>query len=318
MDRIAVEDLEFVGENLARPECVLATRAGDLFVSDRRGVATFRPAGPTRKIRAADAPPGFLPNGIALLPDRQFLLADLGPQGGVWRMREDGLLTPVLLEIDGRRLPPTNFVGIDRENRIWVTVSTWLIPREQAFRKGYADGFIIMIDDRGARIVAEGIGSTNEAIVDPTAQWLYVNETIGRKTSRFPIRTDGSLGEKEIVAEYGPGTFPDGLTFDDEGGVWIVSVVSNRIIRIDRDGRQHLILEDADPETLDQVETAFQDGSFGRPEIDTGGRRTLGNASSLAFGDEDLHTVYVGTLFGEQIARFRSPIRGAEPIHWRF
>jgi sugar lactone lactonase YvrE len=317
MDRIRLDDLEFIGAGLARPECVLTTRSGDLFASDRAGVAVLKPDGEVRRIPARDPPPGFLPNGIALMPDRSFLIADLGPGGGVYHMAPDGTLTPSLREIDGRPLPPTNFVGIDREGRVWVTVSTWLIPREQAFRKGYADGFIILIDERGARIVAEGIGSTNEAIVDPTGAWLYVNETIGRRTSRFPVRSDGSLGPKEVVAEYGPGTFPDGLAFDAEGGVWIVSVVSNRVVRVDRDGRQHILLEDADPAVLERVEQAFDAGSFGRPEIDTGGRRRLGNISSLAFGD-DLHTVYLGTLFGERIARFRTHIKGAPAVHWEF
>jgi sugar lactone lactonase YvrE len=319
MVSVQLSDVEFVGAGLRRPECVLTTRRGDLFVSDSRGgVSTFRPGGSVEFIAARNAPEGFYPNGIALLPDRSFLIADLGPGGGVYHLARNGTLTPRLTEIDGMRLPPTNFVGIDRNARMWVTVSTWKIPREQAFKKGWADGFIILVDDRGARIVAEGIGSTNEAIVDPSGQWLYVNETIAQQTSRFAIRPDGALGPKEVVAKYGPATFPDGLTFDAEGGAWIVSVASNRVVRVAADGTQEIVLEDADPENLKRVDEAFNDGTFGRPHIDSGGERTLANLSSLAFGDEDLHTVYLGSLFGERIGRFHSPIKGAAPIHWEF
>jgi sugar lactone lactonase YvrE len=320
MASVGLGDIGFVGAGLVRPECVLTTRTGDLFVGDKRGgIGVVRKDGHTEFIAAGNRPEGFLPNGIALLPDRSFLIADLGPGGGVWHMAQDGTLTPRLMEIDGRPLPPTNFVGIDREERIWVTVSTWKVPREQSFRKGVADGFIIVMPkDGAARIVAENVGFTNEAIVDPTGRWLYVNETIAQRTSRYPIQADGSLGARETVGQYGPATFPDGLTFDAEGGVWIVSVASNRVIRTTADGTQEIVLEDADPADLELVARAFEEDRFGRSEIDSGGRRTLANLSSIAFGGEDLRTVYLGSLFGERIAYFRSPIQGAAPIHWTF
>ena len=319
MFKVASEDIDFIGAGLQRCECVVATRSGDLFTPDKRGgVSIVRADGRTELVLAKDAPAGFLPNGIALLPDRSFLMANLGPGGGVWHMTADGALTPRLTEIDGHRLEPTNFVGIDHQSRVWVTVSTRLIPREQSMRKGYADGYIILIDDRGTRIVADGIGFTNEAIVDPGGEWLYVNETIARCTSRFPIRGDGSLGPREVFAQYGAGTFPDGLAFDREGGVWIVSVVSNRVIRAMPDGTQQVIVEDADPHCLEVVETAFNNDTYTRQHLDSGGQRRLGNLSGIAFGGADLKTVYLGSLFGTQIGRFQSPVAGAKPVHWEF
>jgi sugar lactone lactonase YvrE len=316
---LTLDDVLFIGHDLARAECVMTTRSGDLFVPDGRGgVSVLRPDGATARILARDPPQGFLPNGIALLPDRSFLIANLGAAGGVWHLAQDGTLTPRLREVAGRTLPPTNFVGIDRKGRTWVTVSTWAVPRELSMRKDHADGFIVLMDERGARVVAEGIGFTNEAIVDPSGEWLYVNETIGRRTSRFPIRADGSLGEKEVFAQYGAGTWPDGFAFDEEGGVWIVSVISNRVIRATPDGRQEIILEDADPADLEAAETAFQAGGFGRPHMDLGGKRSLRNLSGIGFGGPDRKTVYLGSLFGDRLASFRSPVAGAPPVHWEF
>jgi hypothetical protein len=318
MFSLSVEDLQFIGEGLERPETVLATRSGDIFMPDKRGgISSVRADGRTELVLARDAPPGFLPNGFAVLPDRSFLIAELG-QGGVWHMSREGQLTPHLMEIEGRRLEPTNFVGIDPKGRTWVSVSTRCVPREQAMRKGYGDGYIILMDDKGARVVAEGIGFTNEVIVDPSGEWLYVNETIARCTSRFPIRADNSLGPREVFAQYGAGTWPDGFAFDAEGGVWIVSVVSNRVIRTGPDGVQHLILEDADPDQLQRCEQAFQDGSYTREHLDSGGRRRLGNLSGVGFGGPDLKTVYLGSLFGNRVATFRSPIAGAKPVQWNF
>src|SRR3954454_20641712 len=169
---IDLNGLQFIGEGLSRPECVLATRSGDIFAADTRGgVSMIRPDGAMVFTKAVGGPPDLFPNGIALLADRSYLLANLGPSGGVYRLHLDGRMEAVLTQLDGKPLPPTNFVAIDRAGRTWVTVSTRLFPREQAARKDHADGFVVVIDDRGARIVADGIGYTNEALVDPSGRW---------------------------------------------------------------------------------------------------------------------------------------------------
>lgn len=316
---VAMSQVRSVGRGLQRPECVLTTRSGDLFVSDSRGgVTVLKADGAQQYIGATGAPDGFLPNGIALLPNRDLLLANLGPAGGVWRMAPDGAVALVLGEVDGLTLPSTNFVGVDARSRLWISISTLLEPREGAMRKGWADGFVIVMDERGARIVADNIGYTNEAIVDPTGQWLYVNETVAGRTIRFPIKDDASLGAREVVADYPPATFPDGFAFDSEGGVWCVSVASNRVIHVDKDGRQTIVLEDADAAEMQEVAAAFDGDRFERRHIDAGKTRRLANISSIAFGGDDLKTVYLGSLFGDSLWTFRSPVAGAQPVHWNY
>ena len=76
------------------------------------------------------------PNGIALTSDGAFLIANLGDDGGIWRLERSGRLAPVLLEVDGAPLPPANFVTIDEQDRIWISVSTRHAPRQQAWRAG--------------------------------------------------------------------------------------------------------------------------------------------------------------------------------------
>lgn len=319
MQRQPTETLGFVGTGLQRPECVLATRRGELFVSDLEGVAVIGPDGTTRRVKARPAPDKFLPNGIALLPDRSLLIADLGLGGGVARLTLDGELTSWLSEVGGMALHPTNFVGLDHQGRFWITVSTHHVPREKVMGRGRGDGYIILKDARGARIVAEGLDFTNEAVPDPAGQYLYVNETLGRRLSRFPIRQDG-LGPKEVVCEFEEGVWPDGLAHDAEGGVWVVSVISNRVLRVDpATGRAELFLEDADHEDVQRIEAHWRSGELlPRSMLDAGKKRLLGNASSLAFGGPDLRTLYIGTLFGERIAHLPAPVAGAVPPHWNF
>ena len=318
---IALDAIAFVGQGLERPECVLATRSGDLYTADWRGGVAHLRADGSQALYTCTLPEGHpaRPNGIALRANGNFLFADLGDTaGGVYELARDGSVRPFVLRADGLDLPATNFVHEDALGRVWITVSTRQVPRAAAYRGDVADGFIVLADAKGARVVADALGYTNEALPSPDGKFLYVNETFARRLTRFRIAADGGLQAREVVARFGAGTFPDGLAFDAEGGVWITSVVSNRVIRVAPDGSQRVMLEDCDATHLAWVEQAFQAGEMGRPHLDGIKSRRLKNISSLAFGGRDLRTAYLGCLLGDAIATFRSPIAGAPPVHWNY
>ncbi len=320
MVKIDLQDIRFVGHGLNRPECALCTSNGRLYAADwRGGVSILEPDGGQWLLVARD--PGFevRPNGICLLPDGSILLAHLGAEdGGVYRLVGEGTLSPFIIEVDGVPLPPTNYVHRDARGRVWVTVSTRRVPRDLGYRPDSADGFIVLVDDAGARVVADGLGYTNECLVHTDGRRLFVNETFARRLTSFDISDAGDLVNRATVAEFGEGTFPDGLTFDAQGGVWITSIVSNRVIRVAADGGQELVLEDSDPEHLAWVEGAFGSGTMGRPHLDTVKSTRLRNISSLAFGGSDLRTAYLGCLLGDSVAAFQSPVPGHPPPHWGF
>ena len=312
--------LGFKGQDLVRPECVLANAAGDLYSADwRGGVAHLGPDG-AQRLYAGHLPDGgaLRPNGIALLADGSFLIAQLGERdGGVYRLQRDGSVTPWLLAVEGHALPPTNYVVQDARGNTWVTVSTRLHPRARGYRRSCDDGFIVCVRPEGrAFVAADGLGYTNEVAVHPDGRWLYVNETFARRLSRLALRTDGTLGERRVVAEFGPGTFPDGLAFDEEGCVWVVSIVSNRLIRVAPDGTQTLWLQDVDPEHLAWVESAFEAGQMDRAHLDAVHSKVLRNISSLAFAGPDRRTAVLGCLLGDRLATLSMPVAGAAPFHW--
>jgi sugar lactone lactonase YvrE len=319
---IDLDSVEFVGESLSRPECVLATRSGDLYTADwRGGVAHIHPDGRIDLCagRSADLPEGPRPNGIALEPDGTFLFAHLGSeQGGIWRLTRNEQVHPVLLRADGVDLPPSNFVTRDAKGRLWATVSTRLRPRALDYRRDACTGFIVLDDGRGARIVADGLGFTNECLIDPSGRFLYVNETYGRRLSRFPLRENGDLGRKEVVAEFGRGQYPDGLAFDIEGNVWIAGVISNQLLRVSPSGEIAVLLEDADESHVSWVEDAYIAGRLGREHMDRIKSRRLRNISSIAFGGSDLRMGYLGCLLGDQVAQIRMPVSGVPAVHWNY
>ena len=311
-------DLDTYGNGLTRPECVLCLSDGTVITSHAQGGVSVIVAGRDRRdiLGLRDDLPAVVTNGFALTKKSDFLLADLhGEGGGVWRLTLDGQVSPFLLEIDGAPIPPTNFVGIDHKDRVWITVSTRHDPRALAYRDDVADGFIILVDEMGPRLVADGLGYTNEAIVDPSGDWLFVNETMARRTSRYRI-TEKGLGPRETYVEYDAGTFPDGLAFDEEGAFWMTSVVSNRVIRVTTDRQKHVVIEENDPEHLAEVEKAFQAGQMGREHLDNIQTEIMQSISSIAFGGPGRRTAYLGNLLDTKLYTFDSPIAGYAPSHW--
>ena len=319
---IGLDAVEFAGSNLARPECVICTRAGDVFASDRRGgVSHIRPDG-VHSIYGGttlDLSGPLMPNGIALDRDGSFLVAHLAEgEGGVFRLHRDGRLVPVLRDIDGIELHVTNFVLLDDRDRLWVTVSTRQCPRIKSFRPDVADGYIVLVDRQGARVVADGLGFTNECRIDPSGAWLYVNETYGRRLTRFRLAEDGTLSHRETVFEFGPGDFPDGMAFDVEGGLWVTCIVSNRLIRIDQDGTPAIVLDDSDAGHIAEVETAFQAGILDRGLLDRKSWSRLAHISSIAFAGPRLDIAYLGVLLADRLPRIAMPVRGVPPVHWEW
>lgn len=317
---ISLSKIDFIGHGLNRPECVLTHKSGLLFAADwteNGGVSIIAPDDSVQHILSRDTTFEVRPNGIAIEEEGTFLLAHLGQEtGGVFRLHPDGGLEDVLIELDGAPLPPSNYIHIDAQGRKWITVSTRHVPRAAAYRGDVADGFVVLMDNNGARIVADNLGYTNECLVHPDGNRLFVNETFARKLTSFDIDAHGNLSNRKTICEFGPGTFPDGMTFDTEGGIWITSIVSNRVIRVTEGGAQEILIEDVDPDHLEDVEEAFGQATMGRPHLDQAHSQKLKNISSLAFGGADLKTAYLGCLLGDRVGRFQSPFSGVKPNHW--
>ena len=316
---IALRDITPMGRLLHRPECVLPTPDGDVYVPDwRGGVSAVRPDGTVKSWLAKD--PGFelKPNGIGFLPDGRFLIANLGDEGGIWAMDIQGAVTPFLTSIGNTPLPPANFVHVDEEERVWVTVSTRHVPRQTAWRRDVKDGFLVLIDAAGARIVAEGLHYTNEARTDPSGKFVYVVETFGRRLIRYPLSANGGLGSPQLVIQLEKGLLPDGFAFDCEGGIWITSLVSNQIVRLDRQGKSETMIAETNEAFVAQTERAYAEGRMERGHLGPIPQTRFQHLTSIGFGGPDCRTGYLGSLHADCIYRFTSPVAGVPQAYWSY
>ena len=135
--------------------------------------------------------------------------------------------------------------------------------------------------ERGAVVPAgiDGICITNGPAISPDGRILYHVDTLGGRISACEIGEDGRLGPSLPFARIDPKHgYPDGPTVDSEGCVWISLYAGWETRRYSPAG-----------ELIDRV------------------RFPVANITKIAFGGEDLRTVYATTarqfLSEEEIAK---------------
>ena len=165
----------------------------------------------------------------------------------------------------------------DHAGRLWFgTMDNNEKAKSGAFYR-FADG----------TVTPTGIGDmvvTNGPTVSPDGKTLYLVDTFRRRIDQAEIRDDGSLGERRpfVTIEQGAG-FPDGPTVDSEGAVWIGLYSGWSARRYSAGG-----------------------------ELIATAKFPAANVTKLAFGGEDLRTVFATTarqgLSEEQ--RQKQPLAG--------
>ncbi len=329
--RISRDDLQFVGKDLQRPECILAERDGTLWSADARGgVMRIRPDGSQQLIaQQADShfagtsdlarrfTEGTLPNGLAFARNGDILISNFGTDR-LEVMTREGASRVLYDSIDGKPIGKVNFVLRDSKDRIWLTVSTRIKNWMEAIRPGLDDGFIALADERGLRIVADGLHFTNEVRLDANEEYLYAVETCGRRITRFRVGADGSLSGREIFgpSDFGPAGFPDGCAFDSYGNLWVTLVMAEKLIALTPDGEMLTLYDDGKPEKITALETGYQAGKPTPEQMMETRSSVTPWIASVTFGGPDLRNAYIGTLFGTNIPWFRSPVAGLPMVHW--
>ena len=306
--------VRYIGENLQRPECILAEPDGSLWSADARGgVVHIQPDGSQQIVtqtRSGDFEQsgdevsrftaGTLPNGLAFARHGDILISNFGTDC-LERMKRTGETEVLFDTIDGKEIGKVNFVLRDSHDRLWITVTTRVKNWIDALVPDLDDGYIARYDERGIHVVADGLHFTNEVRLDRNEEYLYVVETTGGRILRFKVDENGDLSNREIYgpSSLGRGAYPDGIAFDSYGNLWGTTVYSDTLFVITPDGEQIILLDEGDPEKVRTLDEAFFEKRV-TPEIlfETG----RGLAPWM--------------LKGTRIPYFRAPVAGLPMVHW--
>jgi len=325
-------DIQYIGKDLQRPECILAEPDGTLWAADARGgVVKILPNGEqeiiTQSFGASFAhasddatrfTEGTLPNGLAFADNGDILISNFGTD--VLEVMSRYGTTKLLYDnIDGEPIGKVNFVLRDSQNRIWLTISTRIKNWMEAMSPNVADGYIALVDGKGIRIVAEGFRFTNEIRLDAKEEYLYIVETTGQCISRMKVGSDGSLSNREIFGptKLGRFGFPDGIAFDAHGNLWGTLIMAEQIFALTPEGDFHVILDDGNEKASLALEKAFVEDRLTSDDMLNAGGKIAPWFASVTFGGPDLKTVYIGSLRGTRIPYFQSPVAGLPMVHWR-
>jgi sugar lactone lactonase YvrE len=149
-------------------------------------------------------------------------------------------------------------------------------------------GQLWRIDRQGkTHLLAEGMGTTNGIEVSPDGKTLYVNESVQRNVWAFPIKSDGSLGDKRLLKKFDDHGF-DGMRCDVLGNLYITRHGKGTVAVLSPDGK---VLR----------------------EIDVLGKLP----SNLCFGGPDGKTVYVTEVAKQRLVSFRVDQPGLAWQRWQ-
>ena len=321
--------IRYVGEDLQRPECILAEPDGSLWSADARGgVVHIRPDGSQDLIAqrhqtsfagarddASRFTEGTLPNGLAFARDGSIYISNFGTDC-LEIMSRDGETRVLVDNIDGRPIGKVNFVLRDSRDRLWLTVSTQIRNWMEAVSPNIADGSIALVEGDTIRTVADGLAFTNEIRFDADEERLYAVETTRRRITRFRVGNDGALTGRETFGPDDTGGFIDGIAFDAYGNLWGTHIMSDRIFALTPEGDLHILLDDDNPEPSAALFEAF-DQDAATPDLMLACGGTIAPwFASVTFGGADLKNVYIGSLRSTRIPWFRSPVAGLPMVHW--
>jgi sugar lactone lactonase YvrE len=115
------------------------------------------------------------------------------------------------------KLPGNRFNDgkVDRQGRFWAGT---MDDRERE-----ATGTLYRIDaDLGCTVVDKGYRVTNGPAFSPHGGTMYENDSATRVTYAFDFDEDGNAANRRVFLKFDEGDgYPDGMTVDSEGCLWI-------------------------------------------------------------------------------------------------
>lgn len=92
--------------------------------------------------------------------------------------------------------------------------------------------------DGSYQVMDTGYRVTNGPAFSANGRILYHTDSARQEIYAFDLAADGRLGPRRLLRAFGPGEgYPDGMTVDVHGNLWVAMWDGSRLQRLDPDGR---------------------------------------------------------------------------------
>lgn len=261
---ISIEQFSIFASNLDHPECLAFDREGMLWAGGEAG-QIYRIDVEGRVTTVANL--GGFCAGLAFSPADELFVCN--PALGIVRVAADGSHAVFASEAGGQKLISPNYGVFDAAGNYYVTDSGNFLKH---------NGRLIRFTPAGrGDVLASALGYANGLALSADGRSLFMVESDTDSVLRFPIGTDGSAGTPETYAT-ACGRFPDGLTLDGAGNLYVCCYASDEIWRVAPGGEKTLFACD-------------------RWAI------RLGSPTNMAFGGKNFDELYVANLARTTITR---------------
>lgn len=162
----------------------------------------------------------------------------------------------------------------NQPNDLAIAPNGTLYASDPSWSKGTGQVWKISTNGKITKVAAD-MGTTNGIDVSPDGKTLYVNESVQRNIWMFPIKTDGTLGEKKLLKKFDDFGF-DGMRCDVDGNLYIARYGKGTVVKLSPEGK-----------VLKEIEV-------------------LGKTpSNICFGGPDGRTAYVTEVEYRRVVQFR-------------
>jgi gluconolactonase len=162
-------------------------------------------------------------NGLDFDSDGRLVAAEGANTGGarrVTRTEKDGAVTVLADSWKGKKLNSPNDLTIDTKGRVYFTDPRYVgdEPRELDAESVYR----IDPDGTVTRIITD-VEKPNGIILAPDMKTLYVADSNPKGKQlllAFPLKEDGSVGDKKVLYDFGKDRGIDGMVVDAKGNIY--------------------------------------------------------------------------------------------------
>jgi gluconolactonase len=169
-------------------------------------------------------------NGITAHQSGSIFACDFGKKAIV-ELRPDGSASTYADNYQGVPFRGPNDLAFDPNGNLYFTDPA-------GSSKQAPVGRVYRVDKlKNVTLVAQGLAFPNGIAFSADGKTLFVAESQKYQVLKYPVKMDGSLGEKSVFCTLPEEKDPDGMNFDSAGNLWVAQFGAGAVREFDPSGK---------------------------------------------------------------------------------